>query len=124
MSPYAYAGAFLAVVSLACYVPSWLDRRRTARRYDAASLAFWTSLTAYVDRAHADIDNRIEQALLEGEARAGSATSDDDEWPQSVCPCALDEPANAEVTRRIRAHMDAAVAELSAELETPQNWSA
>lgn len=62
----------------------WHVARKSARRYDAASLAFWTSLTAYVDRAYDDIDNdtaarfdaRIEAALLEGSATPiGDATA-------------------------------------------------
>lgn len=56
---YFAAGFFLAAISVAALVPSWLDDRRAAlaaRRLAAAEHAFWVSLQALVDAAREDID--------------------------------------------------------------------
>lgn len=49
-----YAGTFLAAVAVGMCIPSWLDRRRAARRLAAAESAFWVSLRGVVDRAEAE----------------------------------------------------------------------
>lgn len=71
MNPYTLAGAFLAAVAVGMCIPSWVARRRAARRRAKAEAAFWSSLQRLVDTALADFDTPpLDDDLALAELRA------------------------------------------------------